>query len=264
MELSTNNVRKRILDMAYRCGRNVHLGGSLSMADILTVLYRDVMNIKVSDMQWDDRDRFILSKGHCVLALYAVMAELGIMGEEEVGSYMQDGSLYGSHPVMDIRHGIECSSGSLGQGVSMAVGIAKAGKLTNRSYNVYTLVGNGECDEGSVWEAFMLAGQWKLDNLTIIIDNNRIQSDGKSEDIIDLSNISQRLDGFGLKVIEINGHDEVEILQAFRSSFENTSKVIVCNSVKGKGVSFMENNNEWHHNRLIEETYKKAIEEIGA
>ena len=110
----------------------------------------------------------------------------------------------------------------------------------------------------------MLAGQWKLDNLTIIIDNNRIQSDGKSEDIIDLSNISQRLDGFGLKVIEINGHDEVEILQAFRSSFENTSKVIVCNSVKGKGVSFMENNNEWHHNRLIEETYKKAIEEIGA
>ncbi|MBQ6133880.1 MAG: transketolase [Lachnospiraceae bacterium] len=263
MELKAANVRRRILDMAYRCGKNVHIGGSLSMADILTVLYRDVMNIKVSDMQWDDRDRFILSKGHCVLALYAVMAEMGVMCDEEIESYMQDGSVFGSHPVMNVEHGVECSSGSLGQGVSMAVGIAKAAKLKKRNYNIYTLVGNGECDEGSVWEAFMLAGQWKLDNLTFIIDNNRIQSDGRSEDIIDLSNISQRLNGFGLNVIEIDGHDETELLSALKSSFENLTKVIVCNTVKGKGVSFMENNNEWHHNRLIEETYKKAIEEVG-
>ena len=262
MKLVAGNVRKRILNMAYDCGRNVHMGGSMSMVDILTVLYRDIMNVDVSDPQWSERDRFILSKGHCVLALYAILAELGVMSEEDISTYMQDGSLFGSHPVMDVAHGIECSSGSLGQGISMAVGIAKAAKLNNKGYKVYTLVGNGECDEGSVWEAFMLSGQWKLDNLTIIVDNNKIQSDGISEKIIDLENLCDRLSGFGLNVMEVDGHDENALINAFNSPYDNASKVVICNTTKGKGVSFMENNNEWHHSRLIKETYESAIEEI--
>lgn len=262
MDIVSSNIRKRILKMAYDCGRSVHIGGSMSMVEILTVLYRDVMKFNIKDMEWDKRDRFFLSKGHCVMALFAVMAELGVISDEEMATYMQDGSCFGSHPVMDIVHGIECSSGSLGQGISMAVGAAKAAKIQNKDHMVYTLVGNGECDEGSVWESFMLAGQWKLSNLTIIIDNNGLQSDGESVEIIDLRNISKKLEGFGLKVLEVDGHNEEALLNAFQEPFDNMAKVIICNTIKGKGISFMENDNEWHHNRLIEEIYDKAIGEI--
>lgn len=262
MGLSARNVRKRILEMAYQCGRNVHIGGSLSMVEILTVLYRDVMRLNVDDMEWEERDRFFLSKGHCVLALYAILAELGALSEEDVSTYMRDGSLFGSHPVMDVKKGIECSSGSLGQGISMAVGAAKAAKLQNKKYHVYTLVGNGECNEGSVWESFLLAGQWRLDNLTILIDHNQLQSDGESEGILDLRNLSERLDGFGLKVLEADGHKEASLLEAFRESSDGGSKVIICNTIKGKGISFMESNNAWHHNRVIQETFDQAMREI--
>lgn len=260
--VSSVNIRKRILKMACECDRNVHIGGAMSMVEILTVLYRDILSYNVSDPYWEERDRFILSKGHCVLGLYAALAEAGVISEEDLSSYMQDGSMFGSHPVMNPEHGIECSSGSLGQGISMALGIAKAAELTGKNYRVYALVGNGECDEGAVWEAFMLAGQWKLTNFTIIIDNNGIQSDGESRKIIDLSNLEERLSGFGLKVYRVNGHDENELKNAFEANFDGTAKVVVCDTIKGRGVSFMENNNDWHHNRLIRETYEKAMKEI--
>ena len=262
MVLNAKGVRKRIIDMAYQCGKSVHIGGSLSTVEILTVLYRDVINYHIDEPEWCDRDRFILSKGHCVLALYAVLAEIGVMSESDISTYMQNGSLFGSHPIMDILHGIECSSGSLGQGISIALGIAKAAKLQNKDYHVYTLVGNGECNEGSVWEALLLAGQWRLDNLTVIIDSNKIQSDGESRLIIDLSNVKERLSGFGLTVLEVDGHNENELNGAFNADTDGKTKVVVCNTVKGKGISFMENNNEWHHNRLIKETYESAVNEI--
>lgn len=262
MDLTAKNVRKRILKMANACGRNAHIGGSLSMVDLLTVLYRDVLKYDFSNPASEDRDIFILSKGHCVLALDAVLRECGVINEEEEATFLQDGSKFGSHPVMYVEHGIESSSGSLGQGVSMAVGLAKAAKIKNTGKKIYTLIGNGECDEGSVWEAVMLSAQWQLDNLTIILDNNGIQSDGPSDNIISMSNMAERFAAFGMKAIEIDGHDEDAILKAFNADTDGKPKVIVANTVKGKGISFMEGDNSWHHNRLTDSLYEKALAEI--
>ena len=262
MSVEAKNVRKRILDMAYYSGVSTHLGGALSIVDILTVLYRDVLNYDFSNPTWEKRDRFILSKGHCVMSLFAIFVENGLISEDEIQSYMKDGSLFSSHPIMNLAHGIECSSGSLGQGISLALGIAKAAKLKKEDFKVYTLVGNGECNEGSVWETFMLAGQWKLDNFTIIIDNNGLQSDGDSANIIDLSNLTTKLSGFGFEIIEVDGHNEDELRKAYTADFNGKSKIIIANTIKGKGISFMENNNEWHHNRLIKEKYDCALSEL--
>jgi transketolase len=260
--LSSNNVRKRILKMANACGRNAHLGGSLSMVELLTVLYRDVMNYDFQNPTWEERDRFILSKGHCVLALYALFAEAGLLSETEATTFLQDGSSLGSHPVMNPSLGIESSNGSLGQGVSMAVGIAKAAKIQNKSYKVYTLVGNGECNEGSVWEAAMLASQWKLNNLSIILDNNKLQSDGASMGIIDAYNLADRFASFGFDVHEIDGHDEIAIKEAYDADPCDKPKIVIANTIKGKGVSFMEGNNDWHHNRLTDKLYEQALQEL--
>lgn len=262
MELSSNNVRKRILSMANACKRNAHIGGSLSMVEVLTVLYRDIINYDFKNTKYEERDRFILSKGHCVLALYAMLAECGVISDEVVSSFLQDESWLGSHPVMNLDLGIESSNGSLGQGISMACGIALAAKKKNKNYHSYVLVGNGECNEGSVWEAVMFASHTKLDNLTVILDNNNLQSDGRSSDIINSCNISERFGSFGFKVCDIDGHDEMQIKSAFECNSEGKPKVLVANTVKGKGVSFMENKNEWHHNRLTDELYEQAIKEV--
>lgn len=263
MELSSNNVRKRVLKMANECKRNTHLGGALSIVELLTVLYRDVMNYDFNNPSWEDRDRFILSKGHCALTLDAIMVEAGVISEEDSKTYLQDGSAYGAHPVQNISHGIEASSGSLGQGISMAVGLAKAAKIKGKNHKIYTLVGNGECNEGSVWEAAMLAAQWKLDNLTVILDDNKLQGDGYGSDIIDLSNVDERFRTFGFNVFVVDGHNEEEIKKAFDAASEGKPKIIVANTIKGKGASFIEDNNAWHHNRLTDEMYKSAMEELG-
>ena len=164
---------------------------------------------------------------------------------------------------MNLEHGIEASSGSLGQGVSLAVGLAKAAKIKEMPHKVYTLVGNGECNEGSVWEAAMLAASWKLDNLTIILDDNKLQGDGASEDIVYQSNFDERFKAFGFTTIVIDGHDEKAILDAFNADSKGKPKIVIANTVKGKGVSFIENNNDWHHNRLTDEMYNKALVELG-
>lgn len=263
MEITSLNVRKRMLAMANACGRNTHLGGALSIVELLVVLYRDVMNYDYTNPEWEDRDRFVLSKGHNSLALDSVLVECGVIGEDEASTYMLDGSHLGAHPVMNLRHGIESSSGSLGQGIGLCVGIAKAAKIKDKKYKVYTLIGNGESEEGSVWEAAMLAGQWKLDNLTVIVDDNKLQGDGDSKNIIDMSTIDEKFRAFGFTVYDIDGHNEEEILRAFNAPFEGKPKAIVARTVKGKGVSFIENNNEWHHNRLTDELYNKAIAELA-
>ena len=262
MGLCAIAVRKRILEIANKCQRNAHIGGSLSMVELLTVLYRDILNYNINDPLWDERDRFVLSKGHCVLALEAVLTELGFISEEEMSTYLQDGSDFGSHPVMSIEHGIESSNGSLGQGISMAVGLAKAAKIKGMSHKIYVLMGNGECNEGSVWEAAMLASQWELDNLTVIIDYNGLQSDGESNRIINLSNISDKFSTFGFTTYEIDGHNEEQILNAYKAASDKSPKAVIAHTIKGKGVSFMENNNEWHHNRLIDALYKQALMEL--
>lgn len=262
MELTSKNVRKRVLKMANECKRNTHLGGALSMVELLTVLYRDVMNYDFTNTAWEGRDRFILSKGHCALTLDAILVEKGVISEEEAATYLQDGSFIGAHPVMNIEHGIESSSGSLGQGISLAVGLSKAAKIKGMSHKIYTLIGNGECNEGSVWEAVMIAAQWKLDNLTVIVDNNGLQGDGMGSDIVDLSNIEDRFKAFGFTTISVDGHDEEAILAAFNADNNGKPKVIIGNTIKGKGASFIENNNAWHHNRLTDELYNQAIAEM--
>ena len=265
LAVHAKNIRATALTMAYRCGSNAHLGGGLSEIEALTVLYGDVMNAADLSLPDDRRDKFILSKGHGVLGLYAVLHEFGVLSDEKLSTFMQNGSDLIAHPVMKPELGLESSSGSLGQGISMAVGLALAAKKRNYSYNTYVLCGNGECNEGSVWEACMSAVNFGLDNFTLFIDNNHMQSDGASEGIMNISNrYSDMLKAIGFQTTEVDGNDVGALYKAFhephRSGFP---KAIVGNTVKGYGISFMENNNDWHHNRLTQQQYLSAMEELG-
>ncbi len=263
LEETVVNVKKRILYMSNACGQRTHLGGSLSMAELLTVLYKEVMHYDPKNPSWEGRDRFILSKGHCVLAYYAVLAECGFIGEKDLATFQQDGTLLGAHPIMNMEFGIESSNGSLGQGISMAVGLAKAAKIKRESHRIYVLIGNGESNEGAVWEAAMLAAQWKLDNLTVIMDNNHMQSDGDSQNIISSNEMQEKWKSFGFQTVEVDGHNVGAICDAFRIDPQEKPKIIIGNTVKGHGISFMENNNEWHHNRMTDKLYAEALKELG-
>lgn len=254
-------VRKRIINMAYESNSSVHLGGALSMADLLSVLYGDVLrNIGGA---YEDRDKFILSKGHGALALFAVLGEIGLIPEERLQTYLADGSNLCAHPVMETEIGIESSNGSLGQGISMAVGMALSAKRKQRTYQVYTIIGNGESDEGLVWEALASAAQFRLDNFTVILDDNKFQNDGASEQIMYYPNYKERLQAFGFDVIEIDGNSVPQIAEAFSVKHRTDKpKAIVANTVKGCGISFMENDNSWHHNRLTQKNYEQAMGEL--
>lgn len=257
-------MRISALKMAFECGVSAHLGGGLSCIDILAMLYGKIMNNADKSLSFAEKDKFIMSKGHGVLGLYAALAEFGIISNDLLATFQKDGSDLIAHPVMNEELGIESSSGSLGQGISMAVGLALLAKKKNYSYKVYVLCGNGECNEGSVWEAVMSAVNFSLDNLTIIIDNNHLQSDGFSKDVMNVSErYSAMFNAVGCNTFEVDGHNLDELLQAFLQP-QNQVKVIVANTVKGKGVSFMENDNEWHHNRLIEKQYQSALTELEA
>lgn len=260
------HMRKQCLRMAFGCGGSAHLGGGLSLIEVMAALYGDVMNIVDRTLPWKQQDKFILSKGHGVLGYYAALAEFGIIEEELLDTFLQDGSDLIAHPVMKPEIGLEASTGSLGQGISMAVGLALSAKKKGYSYQTYVLCGNGESNEGSVWEACMSAVHFGLDNLTLIIDNNHMQSDGVSEGIM---NVSERyagmLNALGFQVIEIDGNNMEQVYAALLQSHEaGRPKTIIANTVKGKGISFMENNPEWHHNRLTREKYEAALEELEA
>ena len=257
------NIRKQILNLANMCGMNSHIGGSMSMVELLVVLYRKILKFKPDDPLWDDRDYFILSKGHCVLAYYTVLEQCGLIPTEMLKSFQKDGSLLSAHPVMNMRIGIESSNGSLGQGISMAVGLAKALKIIGKCNHVYTLIGNGESNEGSVWEAAMSAVQWNLDNLTIILDNNGLQSDGDSINIMQSVSLDEKWRSFGFDVITIDGNDVQEVFDAYNTPISiDKPRIIIGNTIKGCGVSFMENNNDWHHNRLTDKVYNEAMDEL--
>lgn len=254
-------IRKRIIKMAYECNSNVHLGGALSMADILAVLYGEVL--RGVGNSYEERDKFILSKGHGALALFATLGELGVISEERLRTYLADGSNLCAHPVMETEIGIESSNGSLGQGISMAVGMALSAKRKKKDYQVYTIIGNGESNEGLVWEALASASQFQLDNLTVILDDNKFQNDGSSEMVMYCPNYKERLQAFGFYVVEIDGHNISEIWEALKNEHvDNVPKAIVANTVKGYGVSFMENNNSWHHSRLTQKNYEHAMKEL--
>lgn len=243
-----------------------HPGGSLSAADIVAALYFRVMRgLDPADPKHPDRDRFVLSKGHCCPVLYAALAEKGFIPREELSTFRKLHSRLQGHPDMNKVPGVEASAGSLGQGISMAVGMALAGKLDGRGYRVYALLGDGECQEGQVWEAAMAAAHYKLDNLVAIVDRNGLQIDGPTEDVMSLEPLAEKWRAFGWHTLEIDGHAFPAILAAFDEAAATAGRptAIIARTVKGRGVSFMENAVEWHGVAPNAEQRDRALAELG-
>ena len=243
-----------------------HPGGSLSAADIITYLYFREMKVDPKDPKNPDRDRFVLSKGHCCPALYAALALKGFFSTDEIKVLRHIGAMLQGHPDMKNTPGVDMSSGSLGQGISAACGMALAGKLSSKDYRVFAMLGDGECEEGQVWEAAMFASHYKLDNLTVFVDYNGLQIDGTVEDVAGLSAIDEKFSSFGFEVITIDGHDFDHIEAAVNKAKQTKDKptVIIAKTVKGKGVSFMENKVGWHGKAPNADEYKIAMDELSA
>ena len=260
-----NEVRKDIVT-AVHAAKAGHPGGSLSAADVFTYLYFEEMNIDPKDPKKADRDRFVLSKGHTAPGYYSALAERGFFPKEDLKTLRHLGSYLQGHPDMKHIPGVDMSSGSLGQGISAAVGMALSAKLSNESYRVYTLLGDGEIQEGQVWEAAMFAGFRKLDNLVVIVDNNGLQIDGKIEDVMSPYPIVDKFKAFGWHVIEADAHDFDSLEAAFNEAetVADQPVVIVMKSVKGKGVSFMENQVGWHGKAPNQAEYEQAMAELTA
>lgn len=263
VEQMAARMRKRILEMSLRCEGPTHLGGGLSIVEIMATLYGGHMNFDASNPRWEGRDRFILSKGHGVLGLYTALVEARIISEEVFDQFKKDDSPLIAHPVMNLDLGIESSNGSLGQGLSLAVGMAIAARKKQATHRMYVLMGDGECNEGSVWEAAMSAAQYKLGNIVAFVDNNGFQSDGSTEDIISSASLAAKWRSFGWNVHEIDGHDVKAIAEILQNQLvEDQPNCLVAKTIKGKGIEFMENNNEWHHNRLTQGMFDKAMAEL--
>ena len=243
-----------------------HPGGSLSAADMMTYLYFKEMNVDPKDPKNPDRDRFVLSKGHCCPALYAVLALKGYFSTDEIKVLRHIGAMLQGHPDMKGTPGVDMSSGSLGQGVSAACGMALAGKLDNKDYRVYAMLGDGECEEGQVWEAAMFASHMKLDNLCLIVDFNGLQIDGHVNDVAGLEPLDEKFAGFGFEVIKIDGNDfnEIETALEKAKTVKGKPTVIIANTVKGKGISYMENQVGWHGKAPNADEYKIAMDELNA
>ncbi|WP_244833962.1 transketolase [Clostridium sp. BJN0001] len=257
-------IRKDIVSMLTESASG-HPGGSLSIADIMSVLFFKELNIDPKNPKDPNRDRFVLSKGHAAPALYSALARKGFFDPAELNTLRKINSKLQGHPNMNDVPGIDMSTGSLGQGISAAVGMALAGKLDNKSYRVYTILGDGELEEGQVWEASMSAAHYKLDNLTAFIDNNNLQIDGNIEDVMNPKPIDKKFEAFGWNVLVINGHDYNEILDAIDKAkkFKGKPTAIICNTIKGKGVSFMENQASWHGTAPNKEQCAQALKELG-
>ncbi len=256
-------MRRMIIEMSHQCNMSAHLGGGLSMVEINAILFGAIMRLDPKNPRWTDRDRYILSKGHGVLGYFSALHAVGFISAEKLKTFLQNESDLIAHPVMNMEFGIESSNGSLGHGLSMAVGVALAAKRHRQAYHIYVLLGDGECNEGAVWEAMMLAAQYQLDNLTAIVDMNGYQSDGKTEHVINLKNMADRSRQFGWNVQEVDGHDIDNLYQAFCScTLADQPHVVIARTVKGKGISFMENNNDWHHARLTKNWYEQAVMEL--
>ncbi|HAM99569.1 MAG TPA: transketolase [Marinilabiliales bacterium] len=266
LELSTiglaNKLRVNSLEMAYGTGNNgSHLGGGLSTIEIFATLYGSLVKYNTQDAFNPDRDRVIVSKGHCVLAYYSALNYVGFISGEELKTFEVNGSFLHGHATRDLSRGIEFSGGSLGMGLPYAVGVAIAGKKRNRNYHVYVIVGDGECNEGSVWESFMSASHNQLDNFTVIIDDNKLQYDGESEKVLNLGSLQNKLEAFGFSTHNIDGHNVAQLYDALTKKAQGKPNAIIANTVKGKGVSFMEHKKEWHHSRLTQEQFDLAISE---
>ena len=258
------NIRKNIIFTAFKAGsKSAHIGGALSAADIIAVLYSDIMKMKKSKTLDENRDRFILSKGHACLALYSALVEKKFLKRKDLETFESDGSNLLGHPIINKLLGIEFSTGSLGMGLSLGVGVALAAKKKQKNYKTYVILGDGECNEGSIWESILSASHFKLDNITIIVDRNNFQQTGKNASIMDLKNLKNKFKSFGCETIEIDGHDLKKIHQALIAKNPNNKpKVIVANTIKGKGFKLFENNNNWHHSVITKSIYKEILKEL--
>ena len=256
-------IRYEIIKMIGRAGSG-HPGGSLSATDIGVVLYFYQMKYKPDNTDWEERDRFILSKGHAAPLLYALLTEANFFDKNHLSTLRQYKSILQGHPASYLTPGVEVSTGSLGQGLSISSGIALAGKMDNKSYNVYTLLGDGELDEGQNWKAAMFSAHKKLDNLCAIVDRNHLQIDGNTENVMALEPVVTKWQAFGWHTIQIDGHNIKQIISAFDEflTIKNKPTVIIAKTIKGKGVSFMENKAEWHGKPLKGEFLEKALQEL--
>ena len=256
----TYKMRKDSLRMSVAAGPSgAHLGGGLSMMEIMSVLYLGIMNINPKKLDAEDRDRFILSKGHGTLALYTAMNQVGIIPDDELLTFKSNDTFLTGHPIMNVQRGIEFSSGSLGQGLSLGVGTCLAlRKKANNTSRVFVLLGDGECDEGSVWEAAMTGSHYKLSNLTAIIDKNGLQYDGTTDTVLSLENLADKWRAFGWDAVDVDGHD-IEELYDVLSEKHDKPLAVIAHTVKGKGVSFMENNPLWHHAVLSKDKCEEAL-----
>lgn len=258
----SKDVRKIILRMSFKAGSaSAHVGGALSMTDIIAVLFK----YKMKNLNKDkERDRFILSKGHACLAYYSALNLIGKISNKELDTFEKDNSNLAGHPVKNIKLGIDFSNGSLGMGLSLGIGLSISSKKKKENFNVYVVLGDGECNEGSVWEAAMSAPKFKLNNLNVIIDKNNFQQTGSNKEIMDVSNLKDKWSSFGWHTTELDGHNIQELYNFFNTSNEiNKPKAIIANTIKGKGFSFSENNNDWHHSVMTKSLYEKAIKELA-
>lgn len=258
-------IRKHVIDEVYSAAAG-HPGGSLSCSDILSVLYFKEMRVDVQNPKWEDRDRFVLSKGHCAPALYGALAEKGFFPAEDLLQFRHAESYLEGHPSMRYVPGVDMSTGSLGQGISAAVGMALAGKVDKKDYTVYAILGDGEIEEGQVWEASMAAAHYKLNNLIAFLDHNGLQIDGKISDVMSPEPVDEKFKAFGWKVININGHDYVQIIEAIEEAKKSKDRptMIIAETTKGKDVSYMENQASWHGSAPNKEQRDQAIEELDA
>ena len=265
ISIAAKFMRRKILEVSHKCNLSTHLGGGLSIVDIVATLYTSILLYKHSDPRWDLRDKFILSKGHGVLGFFSGLLVARIISEEIFFTFQTNGSDLIAHPVMNLDLGIESSNGSLGQGLSMGVGLAIAAKKKKLNNKVYVLLGDGECNEGSIWEAAMSAHQFGLDNLIVIVDKNNFQSDGECMSVMNSISLAEKWRSFGWNTCEVDGHNITELLKVFREpSKSKMPMAIIANTIKGKGVSFMEGNNDWHHNRLTKNQYDLALLEMDS
>lgn len=264
LEAQAKEIRKEILTMIHTA-QSGHPGGSLSATDLMTALYFDELNLDPQNPRWPDRDRFVLSKGHVCPVLYTCLALKGYFPKEELATLRKEGSILQGHPDMKRCPGIDISTGSLGQGLSVAVGMALCAKRDNKSYRVFSLVGDGESDEGQIWEAVETAAKYGLDNLVILLDRNRLQNDGPCAEVMPNGDLAAKFAAFGCQTWEIDGHNMNAILDALEAVRADTSgkpKCIVAQTVKGKGVSFMENVVQWHGMAPNDEQYAQAMKDV--
>ena len=257
-------VRKNILEMAVSAGASsAHFGGALSITEIVSTLFAHQMKIDKKNPKWEERDRFILSKGHACLVYYAALCEVGYISNNELKTFEKNDTNLLGHPVINRNLGIDFSNGSLGMGLSLGIGVAISSKKKKKDFKVYVIVGDVECNEGSIWEGAMAAPNFKLDNLYVIIDKNNFQQTGSNKEIMNVENLKDKWSSFGWHTTELDGHNIHDLCNFFKESNKiNKTKAIIANTIKGKGFSFSENNNDWHHSILSKSIYEKALKEL--